>query len=407
MGPESNLLVSAYRAGRLLNELSFHAQHAWFFHFGHYEATRRVGRDLARKARELAPVASRDELQGGLSRLITDLLETVISQGRCEDLIEDEKSLGFIYDPADFIPLRAARLALVFEALGDLRRMVTTSLSDKARLAFRLGELVDEGVRPPDAYRYMEESAASARSDSSDSPQPEPDRGQHLDVVQEPDHTLRGAPVQPGEVTPAEDWAEEIRQLLRELGTLGALSARVLEAAEKGAAGNVEEVVEQLDRDLSTSLAGTRVGDVAPPSQVPVPGDEAGNIPDPPGSSTGRMIPVNAASNPTGGVPEARVPDPTDPEKVGPRERLTFERSTHTVVLDGTRFEHLDPRAFRLFKGIADATANDQWATAKTLGKDHLGRFLREHLSPQLYGVISSRGSRGGGYRLILPPRKP
>ncbi len=405
MGPESNLLVSAYRAGRLLNELSFHAQHAWFFHHGHYAITRGVGRDLARKARELAPVASRDQLQKDLTRTFEALLETMINQGRCEDLIEDEKSLGFIYDPADFIPLRADRLAPVFEALGDLRRMITTPLPDLARLAFRLGELVDGGVRPPEVYRYMEESAASAQSDPPDSP--EPDRGRQLDLVPEPDYTLRGAPVRPGEVTPAEDWVEEIRQLLGELGALDAIPARVLEAAEKAAADNVEEVVEQLDRDLSTALAGSRVGDVAPPGPVPVPGGEAGTIPDAPDSLNGIKIPFNAASASIGGAPIAHVPVTSDPAKVGIGARLRFERDTHTVILDNMQFDHLDPRAFKLLRGIADATASDRWATSNDLGQDHPGRYLREHLPPQLFDVIESRKSRGGGYRLVLPLRKP
>jgi len=439
MGPESKALVLAYRVGRLLNQFSFHAQHAWFFHPGHYKATEEVGRELARKARELVPVATRDQHQRELTRSVEALLGALISQDRCENLIEDEQRLGFIYDPADFIPLRAESLAPVFTALDELRRMITSPLSDTARLAFRLGELVDEGVRPPKVYRYMteadaraghdpdaprqqavdapgdsapdvspeHEAAASAETDPNASPEQDVDEAQEHAPLPEPDHTLRGAPVRPGGVPLNIGWVDEIRQLLGELGATDTLPAQVLQAAEGSTVGNGEEIVEQLDLAVHTALAGSRMGDVEPKGPVLVFGAEAGVMPEPPGSVTDDFIPVIPASAQMGGRLESTDSDEIGPEKVAVGARLKFDRSTKSVILDGTRIDHLDPRAFRLLKGIADATANDERATSKSLGQDHLGGYLREHLPPQLYALVESRGSRGGGYWLTLPPKKP
>jgi len=257
-------LVAAFDAGRFWNRERFHLEQAWFGYGNHRRSARRVLKELGLTVRNLVPAADRRVLREAVTRPVEGLLERIESEGHHE-AYEDyigEFADGDLTDD-DF---RRA-LEPVFETLAAVRRSIEEKLDGPAGLAFELGELLDRGTCPSDVHRLLGRPCPAQ-------PQASPPPGGAPEVLKlkpgiklkqlhegEPEGESRWRSVRPGDVDPAPDWCDEVRQLLIEL----AVGLRLPPASL---------LSEQAESDESTAQLVARVSDMvvaalAAPHEMP------------------------------------------------------------------------------------------------------------------------------------------
>jgi hypothetical protein len=275
--------VVLFEVGRALNQLNFSLPQAWCFPSAH-GAAREDALEVVRRANLLRPRhGERRALQAEVVGRAEDLLAIAAQEdqndlfcdfkdelcalhaeevGRFENLLaiagqEDQNDLFCDFeddlknplwnefDPPDDPDCDPARNELcddyfceVREAIDRIRRAVCAGLDDRDRALVGLGELVDQGLRRPDAYRFLclvdwldDESGASDGSGRGGT---------------RPPVTCPPAAQRPGGVPPRFDWADQIVRHAHDLGILALLPGALLrrpgpdEETEAGRVARVE-----------------------------------------------------------------------------------------------------------------------------------------------------------------------
>jgi hypothetical protein len=241
-----------------------------------------------------------------------------------------------------------------------LRGRLLRETDEAAALAFELGELLDRGLRPegppwrvrPGADAVpSSSSAASAAAAATDGPMQlrwDLDDAGEASVKEE--HQLADRSVAPGEARPDASWPRKVRQLWSELGL---------------------------------------------PTEVPPEVDRL------PGATS-----VAEAIKLLAGI-QAAVSSGLVKLRPSPPDRLTFDKETWTVILDGEPHPIKHPRAFRLFEVVAAARPNV--VTIKALEKagvkDKKPSRLRKYLPKPIDRCLIGRDGKGGGYTVRLPAK--
>jgi hypothetical protein len=223
-GPPDGNLPSALDAGRLYRRLAFHLQQAWFLGGESTEAAATAARELALQVRDSAAAAERDTLEGAVSALTDHFLEVSHSEAFVEELWQRNQELLAAHPHGHPGAARLEWLDPLFRGLAELRREVVDRLGGHGRLAFRLGELVEEGVCRPDIHAFL---ADDGSPEGSGSP-------------------LANRSRRPGEIPPRTGWPAQILQLWGELGLPAELLPPSITSSDVLPPEGIEDLVSQL-----------------------------------------------------------------------------------------------------------------------------------------------------------------
>jgi hypothetical protein len=252
-------LIAAYNVGRWLNELNFVLQQAYFLSKAHMDEAESILQALGRAVRDLVPVNERARLRARVTAHVRALLRTVRGGQHWEDITDYNASLNDDYPYVDLEGRREMALLPVFEAVAATRRSIQASLRNDqdARLAFELGELVDQGIRPADVHVHLYKPPPPGPKYEG------PKRTLSAKYVQEsrgrrvqegPQNLLANVTLRAGEVSPTGDWFEEVFKVLEELDLHNALPPEVIELSKSMGAGDSRKVVERVDSVIRIAL---------------------------------------------------------------------------------------------------------------------------------------------------------
>jgi hypothetical protein len=104
-------------------------------------------------------------------------------------------------------------------------------------------------------------------------------------------------------------------------------------------------------------------------------------------------------------------PDPKDEHVGPPPPRITADRDTQCVILDGHRYTVADPIAFKLWAALIDAHHKEAtpiskkklFRAARRLDSDPRIDRMKNGSAPKLSKLIQVKDGRGGGVSLKLP----
>lgn len=259
--PGVNPHVAAYVSGRLLNQLAFHLQQAWFLPTDRdqVEAVAQISNRLGRTVREIVPVALREQLQGDVNRWAESMLEAIRSDWHHDDLADCNSKLLATHGDASPIEARADYLLFVDAELSSLREAILAPLSDIPRLCLHLGECIDRGIRPKNIHLSLDSIRDPPGPPTACGPggvkRLSPDQIRGREVVRRTGYVLATRSVRPGEVPPADDWLEQVRQVLGELDILR-IPSPVASVPKRGGENTDDgDAVEKLDGAVLAALA--------------------------------------------------------------------------------------------------------------------------------------------------------
>jgi DNA-binding NtrC family response regulator len=198
--------LAAYEAGRLLNHLTFHLTQGLFGSKDHIQKAKKVAEQLGRRAMGFkGPLSERK----GIQELITNGVREMFSAwdksmfsawDNSEEVSWSNQFWELIisnYEKPGWLAGWFADYFRPFEKkLQDIENAILESLTREERLAFYLGQVVDQGIRP----RFREERFISYRSWGG------------AKIVQ----FFRSQ--EAGDVPPDTDWREDLRCAAGHLG---------------------------------------------------------------------------------------------------------------------------------------------------------------------------------------------
>jgi hypothetical protein len=387
-------LVAAFEAGRRLNRLGFHFEQATFFGMKHDQAAQRVLRTLTVLLDHLVPDGALDRVRMLIGDRVHDLRSNYLHQEHVDDLEAAEDRLNETRGDRDAVCARL--LEPVFEGLDAIRTAITAHLDERQKQAFRLGERVDRLVCPFRIHRQLYEPDV-------DPALLEGDYGDAWATRQPLVNVSRW----PGEVCPEPALVEQIKDLGQSLQLPDTMSACIFPRAGSPTEEQMDQVVTTIRKGLAVlqGEAGRRgVRDKVVREQSGKGPGQAEDVAD------GRISSRPAKPS----QPESLMGAAQEPRTAATREsgdtesRLRFEDSTWTIHLDGRSFPGIDPLAYKRFKTIANSLIEGRRINDDELpGKGRVGRQLKNHFPRELFAIIDRRGSKGGGSRLMLPPRSP
>jgi hypothetical protein len=405
--------VAAFDAGRLCNGLRFHLTQAYLGPAGpHRKPAEGIFRALNLQALLLGLgeekcEAVRNLVAESFERL-KDRLDEECHHEDCYQLIDhlNEPAIG---EPEEVLE---DFLSPAFEVMGRIEDVFLAALGERDRRAYRLGKLVDQGIRRRDIHCHMLVQEVKMRSRQGESV-----RIKYMTTVER----------RPGEVPPDQGWHGEIEARAMRLGLLDALPPGSLHLQDREEVGDWITIVERLVEMIRALLANPLVDRGMAHSGQPV-----GEQPREPqtGPELGdRLAPVvndpsaKFESGPRwgGGEHPRLLPEPLDPTSFGMAanrpsphleggttpERLVLDPETRTIILDGQVFQNIDGFAFRCFDKIYKAHARGNRIPARELGDGRVLRRLKRNLPSKLFAIIDRRGGKGCGCCLKLPQRNP
>jgi DNA-binding NtrC family response regulator len=265
--PITEPLIAAFEVGRQLNRFSFHLQQAWFFTGDrHVNAAGEAAAALLRAYAVLLPVPQREQAQRCISARVEGLIGQLRSAQHLDGLTNSEQELKDLSRRGELgdhpVERRRQMLEPVFEVVNNLRQLLLPGhgvqtdggrqlellvargvyppaprLDDSMVLALRLGELLDQGLCPPEIYRYLDGAADAERSAGEADVPPEVgvDPWQKVGAVPrrtEEKNLLARKSYWPGELQLPVGWLNDVRQLWAELGLAGSLPPGALPMPE-------------------------------------------------------------------------------------------------------------------------------------------------------------------------------
>ena len=355
--------LDAEMVGELFNRLRFHLQQAWFFTSNeHIDEAERVSQELGRRARALVLPAGRDRLEG----TVRDAFETLKRQIKCESHAVEIQDSVYTTGASEGLPLphlREELLSGLFAFLERLRKTLTEHLAGEELSAFRLGEIVDQGVAPADVHLDLgggpvgraRAGSAAVNSGPTASGGPSPFRLGGAAVDQELAPATRSW--RPRELLPRSLWWEDVGTRWNEALPRIPLPRQPGQAARKSLVG-VKRYIKQLGQAARDGLASLER------LQIPT-------------------LPLTA--------------------------RVQIDHAGQAVTLDSERWVCKHPEEFRIFCRLFEAGGD------RVSGAD-LNRLpgckgrpdkIIAKLPPALKKVVHSDDGRGGGYWIQLPPNLP
>jgi hypothetical protein len=255
----------------------------------------------------------------------------------------------------DLAAFRGEMLSRLFAKLGSVRGIILQVLDGELRIAFRLGEVIDQGVCPEEIFRDLDDLDAPP---SVDAPLAAPfsldQCSEAGGVWQPPRLRLAGRVCGPGDVPPRPSWLGEVKGLWREAGLPPAMQALPAEAGGS------------LSRDFVRELARRALEGLA----------------------------ARARAN----LPPCRLAD---------RLRVVDEGAM-TVEFDGTWYTVEYRPAFAILRRLIEG--NGELVKTKDLqllpGCNRRIDKVIPRLPPELRPIIKG-DSGSGGYFLQLPPERP
>lgn len=314
-------LVTALDAGRLWNRLRFHLEQAWFGYGNHRRAARKSLERLGRAVRNIVPAVDRWGFQQAVIRPFEELFHRIESEehyrtyegwtGEFANEHLTDEDFRWAPEPA-------------FEAVAAGRRSIEERLDGLARLAFHLGELLDQGACPPNVHRHL---------------------GRPRPVHGRPEGKSPWGSVRPGEEAPDTGWFNEVGQLLIELAIGLGLAPDALPLDQVEVDEPIARLIERIADRVGTAL--TNSGGDAETDKVEKQMDELPTL----SAESAPQTAVGSDQRPQenrpgqagGTVLEQR--DGSDEQAAGaPREIgelgwLRLDRATRTVTIQGREYQ--------------------------------------------------------------------
>src|SRR5262249_53169719 len=150
--------VAALNVGQLLNRLRFHLVQAWFFPKGNCKMAECLSHRLVSVARQFVPENRFDEVARGGEEAVQALPRQVWAEPHVEYLRASATELARTHDPEPDTE-RKRVLRPVDELVVSLWRVVFDQVDPRLKVIARLGECLDQGLCPADAYLYLHDPA--------------------------------------------------------------------------------------------------------------------------------------------------------------------------------------------------------------------------------------------------------
>lgn len=410
LGSNENPVSVAVTCGRVFNRIRNYAQQALFYQYLHpaireliYELTRRLRHCLdTEKERDLMERRIRS-MRLPLA-LETESFEDPDWYERWENCVRP----GFGSEGWSPVIVRGMMIQEDMKVLDRVRQEdILNTLTVPQQRAFRLGELIDQAVCPPDVYLDMDRPRKGPiyLGLPPDSPflqdgwlKPDVDMEQvrlaeqaHAEQTQaEWEPELVGRIVAPGEVPPREPWKGDLASAWRACGITSVLPEHTDRAREM-TVGERCFLVEQLTETAYRALE--QPESTAKPAIA---------------TSTESLVIE------TGGVKGKLVAASEMVSPPKPSERIrVVDKNAHMIELDGQTYTINDPQAFHLVEVMIKSGPN-KILTGSTL-QQKLGMVKRKRISDVIkllpielreLNLIRSNRSRRGGYWLQLPERQ-
>jgi hypothetical protein len=156
-----------YEAGTHLNYLLFELQQAWVRpRHSHVDLVEQLARQLGRLVRGLVAAGARDELEKAVTAPLLELVESARSGHYGESLSETNEELAVNLGLADPVKVREGLVRQVFQEIDEVRATIMRALDEGGQTMLSLGQVVDEGWRRPDIYRFMDSKGQDWRGSS-------------------------------------------------------------------------------------------------------------------------------------------------------------------------------------------------------------------------------------------------
>jgi DNA-binding NtrC family response regulator len=238
----TNRSLAAYQIGRLLNQLCFHLQESYLLSNRPNQLIHELFNRLIQASYGLLPAGSVDNpVENAVERERQEWSEFLESEEFGEDLYE-----AFNPDYSEELSARDRRRG---RFTGRVEPTITALHDATCRLFFgghekqvlELGELVDDGIRPADVWRFMDLPKTESRPGfvGGWSREASSRLGEYMPAV--------------GECAPRHAWAIKVVQELRRVGIREDVST-LLPEVENGAVGTRRELLAQLDKVIRRGL---------------------------------------------------------------------------------------------------------------------------------------------------------
>lgn len=248
-------LIAAWKAGRLLGSLAFHAKRAWFPRMdcrqlqidGQQRAEIvRLWDCLARTVRDLAAnVRGKDRLSDRVQMAKAGFLNSLGSESHHELLLDANAEAG---GPSlDLEAICAGLLTPVQAAMIDLLETIESELDEVHKRILRLGQFLDELVHPIEAHSQMwvmPPREPTSWNGSGSSPEP-----------CGPEWMLPTPPFPTSEIMPGESWFEELAKRWSELEPFLGPLPPLMTTAMGDAGGSVGELAQEIGQKVRNVLA--------------------------------------------------------------------------------------------------------------------------------------------------------
>jgi hypothetical protein len=259
---ERERLLAAYELGRLLSRFRFHGAQMALLLGDNVSQVEDVLAEITKGSRRLRPPGGRQEIQAWVTERVQEVTEEyrdaeALSDLR-HDLAEDVEQAPGETDALAKVEWYARTVGILSQRLRD--RFVEAFPG--GGVALELGEVVDEGLRPPKVWGHCLKVIRPGPSFS------DPDA---------PPAQFALVPVVPGGVAPDQGWEEQVALVAGELGIAdrlpGEVFRRPLPSVEE--AVDFGDVVERLDAAIRQALGPEVLTGVTTP-ELPVPSPTAG-----------------------------------------------------------------------------------------------------------------------------------
>lgn len=353
-------LAAALVAGQLFNRHLFEVQQDYFFPGSPTKMTKRLAEALPGVARVLVPADRRYGREKILRRQFQALHGYFDREEHAEMLASERARVALALanpglEPLHLPELREAMVRDLFHFHDKVRSELVEGLEAELMIAFRLGEVIDEGVCPRNIYLYLDESPPPAMT--SPPPTVGGGFGGTRVPIEEPPVQLAARRCRPGDISPEPAWWANVTAIWGETQL-----PRPVPLPPETARENLSQ--EQLCHV---------VGDLA----------------------------CRALEGLTNQI-RSRMP----PREV--RDRLKIlDASTKKAMLDGKVHRIPNPKAFLLVRHLIDANgklvSKAECMKVLNMGEkewEGINHFLDKNLPPEVRAVV--RGVTQGGYQILF-----
>jgi len=224
----------------------------------------------------------------------------------------------------------------------------------------------------------------------------------------EPEGESRWRSVRPGDVAPASEWYDEVRQLLIELADSLGLPTSSLLVEQLEGCESTNQLVDRRANRVRNAL-------IAFQEETMNGGGEDRTNKANSGLSFNSILYADGTDHSAGVVDDPEQAEADGQGDGGPLgkgspgalhhqnspQRLKFDEQTRTVILDGRECSGLEPLAFKAFQRIYEETWAGRRITGDELNLGRADRYLRKYLPEALLALIDSRGGKSLSHKWL------